>query len=70
LLAVSIGLPLLQAVLFWIGGLLGAMGDEVAAGVLTRIQTVAGVLWLISLVGLVIVLAVKTLDEDDAPPGV
>jgi hypothetical protein len=67
LLALSIGLPLLQAILFWIGGLLEAMGDEAASGALSRIQMAAGVLWLISLSGLVVVLAVRSLEEDDGP---
>lgn len=69
LVALSVGLPLLQATLFWVGGLLGAMGDEAAAGILVELQTVTGVAWLVSLVGLVIVLAVRSLDEPDETLG-
>ena len=65
LLAFSIALPLLQAVLFWVAGLLRAMGDERASDLLSGIQTAAGVLWLISLAGLVVALALKAVEEDD-----
>jgi hypothetical protein len=75
LLGLAIGLPLLEAVLVWVGGLLGAMGDEAGATVLARINVAAGVLWILSLVALVILLAVRAvlepvdaIDESDEPP--
>jgi hypothetical protein len=75
LLGLAIGLPLLEAVLVWVAGLLGAMGDEAAANALGRINVAAGVVWLVSLVALVILLAVKAVmepvdavDEHDEPP--
>ena len=67
LLTFVLGLPLLQAVLMWVGGLLGTMGDAAAGDVLEHIRTAAGVLWLVSLVGLVVALALQTLD-DSSPP--
>jgi hypothetical protein len=72
LLVLVIGLPLGQAVLVWVAGLLGAMGDAAGANVVGRISTGAGILWLVSLVGLVVVLALSSLEatRDDEPPGV
>jgi hypothetical protein len=63
LLGLTLGLPLVQSLLFWLNGLLAAMGDEAAAAFLTRANMVLGVLWLASLVGLVVALAVKALDD-------
>ena len=71
LLLAVVGLPVLQAVIFWVSGLLVAMGDAAAAGVLRHIGTAAGVLWLVGLVALVIGLAVRTLENEgpgDEPP--
>lgn len=59
LAGLTLGLPLLQAVLLWTAGLLRAMADEAAANVLGRINVAAGVLWLVSLVGLVVCLGLK-----------
>ncbi|MEM9658747.1 MAG: hypothetical protein AAF961_10335 [Planctomycetota bacterium] len=69
LLGLAIGLPLLQSLLHWIGGLLTAMGDTAAAAVLANVHTAAGVLWLISLLGLLVLLAVRSLDDDVREPG-
>jgi hypothetical protein len=66
LLGFALGLPLLQSLLFWIAGLLAAMGDAAGAACLHRTNTVLGVLWLASLTGLVIALAFRALDEQ--PP--
>jgi len=63
LLALVLGLPILQATFAWVGGLLGAMGDAVTANVLSYINTATGVTWLISVVALVVALAVRTLDD-------
>jgi hypothetical protein len=75
LLGLALGLPLLEAVLVWVGGLLGAMGDQVAAHALNRINVAAGILWLLCLVGLVILLALRAvlepvdvIEEHDEPP--
>ena len=63
LLGFVLGLPILLAVLGWVGGLLRAMEDTVAAEVLRDLSTGFSVLWLVSVVGLVIALAVERLDE-------
>lgn len=68
LLVLVIGAPLLQTVLFWVAGLLAAMGDKAAADVLGRLNTGFGVLWLVALVGLVIAMAVRSLDDTLPPP--
>jgi hypothetical protein len=63
LLGFVLGLPILLAVLGWVAGLLRAMEDVVAAEVLRDLSTGFSVLWLVSVVGLVIALAVERLDE-------
>ena len=63
LLILVLGLPLLQAVFSWVSGLLIAMGDEVAADVLGHINTVMRVAWLVSIVGLVVVLAIQNVEN-------
>jgi hypothetical protein len=63
LLLTVIALPIAQIVFVWVGGLLQAMGDEAAAIVLGHMGTAAGVLWVLALVGLVVLLAVKALEE-------
>jgi hypothetical protein len=63
LLGLVVGLPLLQALLFWVGGLLAAMGDAAAANVLRGVNIAVGVLWLISLLAIVVLLAVKAVSE-------
>jgi hypothetical protein len=63
LLMLVLGLPLVQAVLVWVGGLLRAMGDDAAAGVIGGINTGVGALWLVTLVGLVVALGFDSLDR-------
>ncbi len=63
LLGFVLGLPILLAVLGWVTGLLTAMEDTTAAGVLHDLSTGFSVLWLVSVVGLIIAMAVETLDE-------
>jgi len=64
LLLVSVlGLPILQAVLTWVTGLLKAMGDPAAAAVVGYVNTAAQVTWLVCVVGLLITLAIRSLDE-------
>ncbi len=67
LLALVLGLPLLQAVLVWVGGLLKAMGDPATSSVLGHISTAIGIVWLVSVVGLVVALALQSLDEPHDP---
>jgi hypothetical protein len=68
LLMLVLGLPLVQAILLWVGGLLQAMGDEAAARVVGGINTGFGVLWLVTLVGLVVALAFDSLDRQPRDP--
>ena len=75
LLGLAIGLPVLQTLLFWVSGLLAAMGDEAAANFLQRVNLGAAILWLVSLVGLIVLLGVLAVsdsrrlrDEFDEPP--
>jgi len=62
LLFFVLGLPLMQAVLVWVEGLLTAMGDKSAATVVSYIVTIDGALWLVALVGMVVILAIQSLD--------
>ncbi|MDZ4656605.1 MAG: hypothetical protein SH868_03400 [Bythopirellula sp.] len=63
LLVLVLGLPILVVVLAWVAGLLAAMGDAGAANVLGHINTASQVLWLVSLVGIVVVLGLESLDR-------
>ena len=63
LLVLVLGFPLLQTLFGWVGGLLDAMGDAGAAQVLTQINVGIRVIWLVAMVGLVVALAVGSLDE-------
>ena len=63
LLALVLGLPILQAVLAWVGDLLTAMGDIATSSILGHVNTAVRVVWLISVVGLVIALALQSLDD-------
>lgn len=63
-LALVLGLPLVQATLLWVArGLLAALGDEAAAAVLDRINLGVGVAWILSLIGLVVLLALRALEQ-------
>jgi hypothetical protein len=63
LLTLALGLPVGQAVLFWVGGLLKSMGDQAGAEILQYVGTGCLVIWLITLVALVITLAIMVLNE-------
>ena len=65
LLLFVLGLPLVLVVLAWVDDLLAAMGDTTAVLVAGHVSTIARVLWLVALVGLVVMLAVQSLDEND-----
>ncbi|QDT00004.1 hypothetical protein HG15A2_33390 [Adhaeretor mobilis] len=68
LLITTLGLPVLQTLLVWVAGLLTSIGDETTANVVNQIGRGAGILWLVSITALVVVLAVRSLD--DPPPAV
>jgi hypothetical protein len=63
LLGLTLGLPMLQSLLYWVSGLLASMGDEAAANAFGRLHICVAVAWLVCLVGLVISLAVKAIGE-------
>lgn len=63
LLALALGLPVVQAVLLWIRALLASMEDPSGAAIVGHIVTACQVVWSLSLVGLIIVLALIVLNE-------
>ena len=67
LLVLTLGLPLLHTVLIWVGGLLSAMGDSTTSEVLSHLSTAVGIVWLVSVVGLVVALALQSFDEPHDP---
>ena len=62
-LVLVLGLPLLQVLFSWVSGLLEAMGDDSAAGALVSINTALRVGWLASIVILVVVMAMRNVQE-------
>lgn len=67
LLILVLGLPLIQAVLFWVSSLFQSMGDDAVKAVLGHANTAIGIIWLLGLVGLIVALALQTLDEPRDP---
>ena len=63
LLVLAVALPIIQAVLFWIGALLASMGDDGGAAIIGHVVTACQVVWTVSLVGLLIALAMVALNE-------
>jgi len=63
LVVLALALPVAQAVLAWVAGLLRSMGDAAGAVVVGHVGTACQVVWSLSLVGLVIVLALVVLNE-------
>ncbi|BBO34703.1 hypothetical protein [Lacipirellula parvula] len=68
LLGLTLALPMLQSLLYWVAGLLASMGDHAAATAFQRLHIGVGVAWIICLIGLVIALALKAIGDlsDDA----
>jgi hypothetical protein len=66
LLVIALALPVLECVLIGVRSLVLSMGDSAGGGMLACLATACLALWAVSLVGLVIVLAiVRIVDEDD-----
>jgi hypothetical protein len=63
LLTFALGLPVVQAVLIWVAGLLSSMGDQAGAAIIRHVGTGCQVLWTVALVALVIVLAIANVNE-------
>jgi hypothetical protein len=68
LLALALGLPVSQAVLIWVAGLLASMGDAAGARIVRHVCTAFQVTWAVSLVGLVLVLAMLVLSAERHSP--
>ncbi|MEN6405289.1 MAG: hypothetical protein ABFC77_02345 [Thermoguttaceae bacterium] len=60
---VALFLPVALCVIFGTSTLLTAMGDASGGGVLLRVALGCGILWAIDLIGLVLVLAIRALDD-------
>jgi hypothetical protein len=63
LLVFALGLPVVHAVLIWVGGLLTSMGDDPGAEILRQIGTGCLVTWTVAIVALVIVLAIVVVND-------
>jgi uncharacterized membrane protein len=63
LLVLALALPIVQSVLVWVRGMLTSMDDPQGGAIIGRVGTACGVAWLLSVVGLVIVLALVVLSE-------
>lgn len=63
LLVLALALPVAQCVLIWVRGLVTSMGDAEGGAIIGHVGTACQVIWSISLVGLVIVLAITVLNE-------
>jgi len=59
-------LPIAVLVVLGTGELLGAMGDEMGGAVLRRIALAGGILWVMDLLGLLLVLALNSLGNDES----
>jgi hypothetical protein len=63
LLGLTLGLPMLQSLLYWVAGLLASMGDDAAAEAFQRLHIAVAVAWLVCLIGLVITLAIHAVSD-------
>ena len=64
LLVIALGLPVVQAVLVWVGALLTSMGDDRGAAFVRGVGTLFLVAWTVALVGLLILVAVVVGTEE------
>lgn len=62
-LVLALALPVVQGVLYWVGGLLRSMGDAAGATVVGHVGTGCQVAWSVALVGLLLTLALMSLSE-------
>ena len=65
LVIVALGLPIGICLLLALSRVLGAMGDAVGAAAVDRLALAGGVLWVMSLIALVVLQAIASLDEPD-----
>lgn len=64
LLATALVLPIAELVMLGLARLLAAMGDQAGALVLDRISLAGGILWMVDLVLLLLVLAIRSLPRE------
>jgi hypothetical protein len=67
LVVLSLALPIVVVVLLWVAGLLRAMGDATGSAIVGYVGTACQIAWAVSLVSLLLVLAIFTLQAE--PPG-
>jgi hypothetical protein len=67
LVVLALALPIVVVVLLWVASLLRAMGDATGAAIVGYVGTACQIAWAVSLVNLLVVLAVFTLQSE--PPG-
>jgi len=60
-------LPIAVLLVWGTGELLGAMGDVIGRVVLRRVALAGGLFWAIDLLGLLLVLALNSLGDDESP---
>ena len=63
LLVLALALPVIQAVLVWVRALLRNMNDDEGAAIIASVGMACQIVWSISLVALVIVLAIIVVSE-------
>lgn len=63
LVVLALALPVALAALTWVRGLLNAMGDATGATAVGYVATACQIVWSLSLIGLVIVVALVVLNE-------
>jgi hypothetical protein len=63
LLTLTLALPVIQSVLYWVAGMLVSMKDEPGAAIIRHVSTACQVAWSASVVGLVIVLTMLVLSQ-------
>jgi uncharacterized membrane protein YdcZ (DUF606 family) len=70
LLVLAVGLPVVHAVLTFVSGLLGSMGDAGGAAIVRHVGTACLVAWAVSLVGMLILMAIVITNEKSQEPRV
>ena len=63
LVVLALALPVIQAVLLWVRALLRGMNDAQGAAIIATVSMVCQVVWSVSLVGLLILVAIIVLNE-------
>jgi hypothetical protein len=63
LLVLALALPVMHLVFDWLSALLRSMGDDAGAAIVGHVGTAVEVLWPITVVALVIVLAVIAIED-------